>query len=885
MAIHRSQNFLSQQRLEASNLKSMESAVSFDFDALVGLGLTRGEPLVLKGLVLNSTGAINQLATSLTIAMASSVVWNYAASEAGSVFTLSSSEPDQQLTTTNANVIGSFLNGTNFVGIDFFKTPDASTSDTAKFIDSDSNKEYGQVVPLARTLKYKIYISTQPFSATLNVVPIAKIVVSNGIVTSITDARPMLFRLGTGGDAPSATASYAWGSRTENPVSITLNTSPSPFNGEDKSINNLKDWVDSTMTSLWELRGGTSWYSNVYRDHVKLTYGQPVMKNGDNMWFLNGEQVFAGDLDKTASSIVTLTYTNHPFTVGSRFRIQIDAGDTANFAAGTYTVLTVPTANAITYDDGITATASSAGDAFINDTIAFAGMALLFENSGSASIYKDTIQSGSMVIEDKYCVFVDLDRSVNATLTPQVRPLYSLSSPTLPGRRHIIAWRDGNYVYGKDKNYEAGRTFIAATTLALGLVKLNQTAESPTAPVVVSIMTDGRIQVTATGANTNAATFTGTGTGVGVLGQAGASVGSAGVKGLAGAGITSYGVWGLGNGSLGGIGVIGEGGAGAASQGVAGRATAVSGIGVAGTASGSADYGVAGSGPIGVYGFGTSVGVKGEGSGSGDIGGEFIGGSNGNGIEATGVGSGSAGVFTAGATGGGVEVEASGAGTSAGFFEHSGAGQAVLGYAPAAGGVAIWAEGDIAIRVEDGPVRLKNVTDTPITYATVPTYTSFASAHDSWRDTAGTPSWVYGSSGAPRFQGGYLLSNGSSAVDPTTLSFRVRLPKKAIIQSVQVYVYQASGSGQTMKTSAYFMQSAATRIVTYLNAGGSTGDNTASVPNATETLVTCPIIGATAIGDDQDLYVGVGRNTTTNTVEIGGVLVTYTLPTLTGVFS
>lgn len=898
MAIHRTQNFLSQQRLEASNLKSMESAVSFDFDALVGLGLSRGTPAVLKGLVLNSTGAINQLATNLTIAMAGSVVWNYSASESGSVFTISASEADQILSPTNPNVTGSFLNGTNFVGVDFYKTPDPATSDTVKFIDSDSRREFDQVVPLARTLKYKILISTQPFSATLNVVPIAKVIVSNGIVNSITDARPMLFRLGSGGDAPSATSSYLWGSRTENPVTISSNTGASPFNGEDKSINNLKDWADTIMTSLWELRGGTSWYSNVYRDHVKLVYGAAVMKNGDNIWFMNGEQIIAGDLDKTGTSIVTVTFVDHPFTVGSRFSIDIDAADSADFASGSYTVDSVPDADHFTYNDSYTASvATTTQVAGIIDTVAFSGMSLLFENSGSDTIYKNDITSGSMIVPEYYCVYVDLDRTSSTAVNPQARPIYDLGSPVLPGRRHIIAWREQDYVWGKDKNYEAGRTFIAATTSALGLVKINQTAGAPTAPVVVSIMANGRIQVTASGGNATAATFTGNGTGSGVLGQAGASNGADGVRGLAGAGISSNGVHGLGNGSIGGIGVLGEGGAGASSQGVAGRATAAGGIGVAGSATGSADYGVAGSGPTGVYGIGQSSGpaVKGENVDSGP-GGEFIGGTNSAGVTGAGDGMGSGGEFTSGAAGDGAIGTSAGGGRGIVGQSTSGGGIGVYGFSTTGfggsfnggTGTGVVVEGDnIGINVLDGDIVLASATACPIVYGSAPTYTSFGSVHDS-RVTTSSTTWsnVVQSGGA--FDEGYVLNTGSTSSVPASLTYRIRVPKNAVITGVNVYAYQQTGDvGTTLQTAVFVRSSGVTRATTYLNTGGAAGDVTGAIALASYAKLTAPIAGTHAMLDTEDLYVSVGRNYVAGALvlAIGGVLVTYTLPTVTGAFS
>ena len=70
MAIQRSGNFLSQQRLDAPHLKSIESGVTFDFDTLVGLALSGKKSLVIKGLVLNASGMIGQSASNLSLAVA-----------------------------------------------------------------------------------------------------------------------------------------------------------------------------------------------------------------------------------------------------------------------------------------------------------------------------------------------------------------------------------------------------------------------------------------------------------------------------------------------------------------------------------------------------------------------------------------------------------------------------------------------------------------------------------------------------------------------------------------------------------------------------------------------------------------------------------------------
>ncbi len=49
MAVERSANWLSQQRVDVVDLRSLDSAVCFDFDTLAGFTMAGQQPLVVKG--------------------------------------------------------------------------------------------------------------------------------------------------------------------------------------------------------------------------------------------------------------------------------------------------------------------------------------------------------------------------------------------------------------------------------------------------------------------------------------------------------------------------------------------------------------------------------------------------------------------------------------------------------------------------------------------------------------------------------------------------------------------------------------------------------------------------------------------------------------------
>lgn len=292
MAVIRQQNWLGQQRVDLPHLRSLESAISNDFDILGGKMLSGGSPLVLRGLTLSTSGTIGQPAENLQLIVENALVLHESASEAGTIFSVPAGTAAETLSATNSKVTGSFVaSTTNYIGIDLLRSADSSTSDLVSFLDISTGLETQQTVPLARILNYQIVISTQNFTVNSNILPIAKVVTSaTNLVVSITDARRMMFRLGSGGDNPQAQATYPWSlTRTENTIVYTGGADA--FVGEDKNISNLKSWMDAMMTSLWELRGGASWYSATNRDNVKILYGQPkIAATQDNFdWNLGTE--------------------------------------------------------------------------------------------------------------------------------------------------------------------------------------------------------------------------------------------------------------------------------------------------------------------------------------------------------------------------------------------------------------------------------------------------------------------------------------------------------------------------------------------------------------------------------------------------------------------
>lgn len=283
MSVLRKLNVLPQLRVDAPHLRMIESAVAGDFDTVVGKMMAGGKPFVIRGFTLTGT-SVGSAANQMTLVTADSIAVNLNASESGSFLWIPANRPNETLdSATNGKVTGSFASGvTNYVGIDFKRSPDASTTDLAKFLDADSlssvKTESTRSIPLGLTLDYRIVISTVPFSSTPNIIPIAKVVTNvNNAISTIIDARPMMYRLATGGDFPNSENVYSW------PFNRAENSSSNLFSGGDKNIASEKDWRDAIMSRIWELGGGENWYSPTADRNVRMVYEPGVVfSNGQN---------------------------------------------------------------------------------------------------------------------------------------------------------------------------------------------------------------------------------------------------------------------------------------------------------------------------------------------------------------------------------------------------------------------------------------------------------------------------------------------------------------------------------------------------------------------------------------------------------------------------
>lgn len=343
MAITRQGNFLGQQRVDVPDLRAIESGVANDFDLLAGTIIGDQRALVVRGFTIDTATAFGNPAQALVLRTAGGIVAHWGATEAGTMLAVESSRADEVLNTANPRVLGGFASGVvNYIGIDYRRQADASTSDVTKFLTADTNQEVVRSVPKARTLDYRIVITTSPFSLTSNVCPVAKVVTdTNGNVVSVTDARNMLGRLAPGGDVPNPFGSYAWGQRRENNYVYSPPSVDSPFEGGDKALGSLKSWMDAMMSVVWEAKSGQYWYSPTTRDGIKLCCTADIIASaGDNFdWtspptlLYKGLAVTFENSDVYYNTIVDNDVTGVTLLDGQCLYVDLDRTQTAALVA------------------------------------------------------------------------------------------------------------------------------------------------------------------------------------------------------------------------------------------------------------------------------------------------------------------------------------------------------------------------------------------------------------------------------------------------------------------------------------------------------------------------------------------------------------------------
>ncbi len=686
MAIKRQGNFLSQQRIDVPDLRSIESGVANDFDALAGKMLAGKQPIVVRGLTVSTANTRGNPADQLQLSSAGAIVLHYGASESGTVFTVPDTASSDTLSATNSRVTGSFTAGiVNYVGIDLKRTADTSTVDSTKFLDADTSLETGATVPKARTLDFTIIISTQPFSVTSNVCPVAKVLTdSSNNVVSVTDARKMMFRLGAGGDNPDASIGYNFtdSDRAENPITFSVSSPIDPFAGGDKEIRSMKEWMDAVMTMIWEVKSGPFWYSPTARDNIKMIFTASVLTtNGDNFDYIGGVLTWKGikiafENSPVSYNIVQDDTSGQTFSDGDCLYVDIQRDTTATVIPVVAPLVSLGTP---TQPGSRFILAWCVGSqTFIRDKGYQVGRAAIIATTSILGIVKLSVTPTSSV--SPTVVSVGTDGAGANTATGAGFGLIGYGSLTT-GSKGILGVAGGstgtigdyssaassnNGVLGVGRGAFAGVSGFGGGTSGAGVSGVGGGTAGP--GVIGSGASLGTsygvygiggaaggsgVYGIGTFAGTSGIIGQGVTSGYGVEGHGGATDGAPGVVGVAGGTTGSLGS--LTPSSSGTVGVLGVGReTGAGVEGHGGTSTGAPGIYGAGGGSGSLGTVTTGGSNVGVFGVGrgTGAGVVGNGGASDGTGGYFTGGvTNGIGVAGTGRGSAVGGDFSGHGTG------------------------------------------------------------------------------------------------------------------------------------------------------------------------------------------------------------------------------------------
>jgi hypothetical protein len=271
----------SAERLDLPDLLSIDSYSAGDWQYFLKTIVGEDTPYIIKGFdIINPAATIGTQNCSINIA--DSAMY-YPGSGAGSFYYgLPAGNPNAQPLVPELR-----KNATNYLYLVF--TTLATAEDARAFWDPDANggvgSEFTQEVNTESVIQVQVNVSTGSFPD--NTVPIAIVNVGPSVITSIEDARPLMFRLGTGGVSPNPSARFAWPAipdaaheRQETPITINSPIGLNPFQGGDKNLTSLKEWMDAVMTKLAELGGTQYWYEdasafsivNIFHDALATTF-------------------------------------------------------------------------------------------------------------------------------------------------------------------------------------------------------------------------------------------------------------------------------------------------------------------------------------------------------------------------------------------------------------------------------------------------------------------------------------------------------------------------------------------------------------------------------------------------------------------------------------
>jgi hypothetical protein len=482
MAVGRQLNIQGQWRLDVPHIRSIESAVAYDFDVLAGTILGGKQAYIVNGFKVKDVGGGEPVVgggkANLRLEVAGSSVIHYNASYNGSILMVPAGTADENLDSLIPNAAGTY-----YIGLDFVRAPDTTTTDIVQFLNISVNPpvEVAVATPLAQTLDYTLTISgTDNFTTQgSSVCPIAIVVVDAGLlVTSITDARRMYFRLHQGGDLSYGPRSVTF---TDAGDIVTLNGHNLP---DDTQIffptittttgisRNVVYYVRNATLNTFQVAssaGGaalplTTNGSGTVDIVQSFAWGSRAVEN--HAYFNGGDKLFTHERD-WKSGVMT--------------RLQEISG-------GEHWYSDTTDRNMKFYSDPADQHTRTIGGLSITDNIlwngtdvTWSGLKILLDHSTAYTnsiINQTAISAPLTTIADGEVIYVEVDRTIDGATLQMTKvtavAFNALNPPARPGSRFIILWRKGTNVYSRLDYTPVGIYAGAATETAYGLVKISK---------------------------------------------------------------------------------------------------------------------------------------------------------------------------------------------------------------------------------------------------------------------------------------------------------------------------------------------------------------------------------------------------------------------------
>lgn len=326
MAVLARVHITSQQRLDLPQLLGMESYTAYDFRALIEAFVGSSRPYIARGFeITGKTGLF------VSVSLADCFVFNPL--DTNGSFYLGDINATDQLVELPPSQPFVYLEA-RFSNITSAPIS-ASYWDPLSVSGNTEGAEFTATQNSQNMIEMELSVNTVGFST--DAIPITVCSTSNSDITTLSDARPMMFRLGTGGASPNPGYKFPWSPNRGEPLTVgsgTGNDTTSSFKSRDntgilndKGIRSFKEMFDAICSRICEISGSSVWYSSsgsqVYVGGLSLSgiyfdsIGHTLQPKTDFIYNWSGTAL---SNIGTASALWRANYTDIEWQLGNTFQ-------------------------------------------------------------------------------------------------------------------------------------------------------------------------------------------------------------------------------------------------------------------------------------------------------------------------------------------------------------------------------------------------------------------------------------------------------------------------------------------------------------------------------------------------------------------------------------